>query len=84
MIRNFAPYSLKDIKFTCTDDQRLPDGQCVIASGEQALKLYRLDGDSPELMLVGLAVLAVIYRILAYLVLGGQTDEVQFRTHVRN
>ncbi|KAF8424189.1 ABC transporter [Tirmania nivea] len=75
MIRNVAPYSLKDVKFTCTDDQRLPDGQCVIASGEQALKLYGLVVDSPELMLVGLAVAAVGYRILAYLILRGKMME---------
>jgi len=78
MIRNFTPYSLMGIKFTCTDDQRLPDGRCVIASGEQVLKLYRLDEDSPELMLVGLVVAAVIYRILAYLVLCGKTMEFSF------
>ena len=78
MIRNLVLYSLKDIKFTCTDDQRLPGGQCVIASGEQVLKLYKLDEDSPQLMLLGLAIAAVIYRILAYLVLRGKTMEFSF------
>ena len=78
MVRNFTPYSLKDIKFTCTDDQRLPDGQCMIVSGEQVLKLYGLDEDSPGLMLVGLAVAAVIYRILAYLVLRCKLKELSF------
>ena len=78
MIRNFAPYSLKDFKFTCVDDQKLPNGQCVIASGEQALKLYELDIDCPGLMLVGLAAAVIIYRLLAYLVLRGKMMEFSF------
>jgi len=78
MIRNVAPYSLKDLKFTCTDHQRLPDGQCAIATGQQALKLYGLDEDSPGLMLVGLAAVVVIYRILAYLILRGKMMEFSF------
>lgn len=36
-IRNLAPYSLRGITFTCTESQRLPNGECVISTGEQVL-----------------------------------------------
>jgi hypothetical protein len=41
-IRNLAPYSLRDIAFSCDAQQRLPDGSCTISSGAEALQLYSL------------------------------------------
>lgn len=78
MIHNFAPYSLRGFKFTCTDDQRLPNGDCAIATGEQALLLYGLDEERPEIMLAALAAAVVIYRLVAYLVLRGRMMEFSF------
>ena len=60
-----APYSLHGVVFTCTDFQRLPGGQCPINTGEDALKLYRLDGDA-KLNVMALGLCVVGYRALAY------------------
>lgn len=67
--QNLAPYSLAGVKFTCTDAQRLPGGQCPISTGEDALELFGLAGADPALNLVGLAVTTVVYRVIAYVVL---------------
>jgi hypothetical protein len=39
-IRNLAPYSLRTIVFTCTEAQKLPNGDCPIST--VATVLYRL------------------------------------------
>jgi hypothetical protein len=67
-IANLAPYSLRGQRFTCTEYQRLPDGHCPIETGEQVLELYRLNGD-PGKNLAAVAVCAVVYRLLAYVIL---------------
>ncbi|PQE26531.1 ABC transporter protein [Rutstroemia sp. NJR-2017a BBW] len=64
-IRNLAPYTLRDIHFTCTDAQRLPSGECPIVDGRQALKLYNLDED-PLWNLVALGICTVVYRCVAW------------------
>lgn len=67
-IRNLAPYSLRHIVFTCSDAQRLPNGQCPITTGKQVLDLYNLDTD-PTINIIALGVSALIYRLLAYVLL---------------
>ncbi|MCJ1295273.1 hypothetical protein MMC34_006835 [Xylographa carneopallida] len=67
-IGNLAPYSLDGIVFTCTEAQRLPGGQCPIATGEQALQLYNLNGNA-SLNLMALGIVTVGYRVVAYLLL---------------
>lgn len=67
-LRNLAPYSLRDILFTCNNLQRLPNGRCIIETGKDVLDLYDLD-TNPELNLIGLAACVVIYRALAYVLL---------------
>jgi hypothetical protein len=64
-IRNLAPYSLSHILFTCSQQQRLPDGKCPIENGKEVLGLYRLDTD-PRLNLAMLGVVTVCYRLLAW------------------
>jgi hypothetical protein len=66
--RNLAPYSLANILFTCSDSQRLPDGQCPITTGKEVLQLYNLDTD-PGLNLAMLGLITVLYRVLAYALL---------------
>ena len=67
-IGNLAPYTLAGVHFSCTEDQRLPNGQCPIRDGKDVLNLYNLDGNARlNLMAVGICV--VVYRMLAYLVL---------------
>lgn len=39
--------------FTCTEKQRLPTRECIIAMGKQALGLSKLAGERPEIMGVG-------------------------------
>jgi ABC-type multidrug transport system ATPase subunit len=67
-IGNLAPYTIMGLTFTCTPEQQLPNGQCPISTGEQALKLYNLDTNGWQ-NLVALAVTVVAYRMLAYLLL---------------
>jgi hypothetical protein len=67
-IRNLGPYSLRDIVFTCSDSQRLPDGQCPITTGLQVLDLYGLNAN-PTINIVAIGVTAVVYRLLAYIML---------------
>ena len=67
-VGNLAPYTLRDINFTCTDSQRLSNGDCPISTGEQVLKLYNLDFN-PGLNLLALGCCAIIYRVTAYMIL---------------
>lgn len=67
-IRSLAPYTLRDITFTCTDAQRLPSGECPIVDGRQALKLYGLDED-PLWNLIALGICTVVYRGVAWALL---------------
>lgn len=67
-VRVLGPVSLRGQTFTCSGDERLPDGTCFISTGEQVLQLYKLDVD----FVVNIAALAgtvVAYRLLAYLLL---------------
>ncbi|KAI2486328.1 ABC transporter [Pyrenophora tritici-repentis] len=66
-IGNMAPFTLRGLKFTCEDWQRI-NGQCPIQTGEQVLDLYNLD-KNPEMNLMALGICAVVYRFLAYVVL---------------
>lgn len=63
-----APYSLQGVKFTCSEEQRLPDRSCPISTGEEVLKLYRFD-EEPAVNVAALAVCVVVYRVLAYTLL---------------
>jgi hypothetical protein len=67
-IRNLAPYSLRGIVFHCNDTQRLPNGECIISTGEQVLQLYDLD-TNPAVNIMALGICTVVYRLLAYLIL---------------
>ncbi|RYO77774.1 hypothetical protein DL766_002329 [Monosporascus sp. MC13-8B] len=63
-----APISLRGVRFTCGDAQRLPDGSCTIESGEQVLDLYKLNSD-PYANLGALGTTVVIYRLVAWALL---------------
>ncbi|RYP60653.1 hypothetical protein DL769_008029 [Monosporascus sp. CRB-8-3] len=63
-----APISLRGVRFTCDDAQRLPDGSCTIESGEQVLDLYKLNTD-PYVNLGALGATVVIYRLVAWALL---------------
>lgn len=67
-IRNLAPYSLRDITFTCNDTQKLPNGECIISTGQQVLQLYDLD-TNPGMNIMALGICTLLYRLLAYLLL---------------
>lgn len=68
MVRCLGPYSLRPITFTCEDFQRDQNGRCFIQTGYDALRLYDIDQD-PALNLAVLGAAAVIYRLLAYVLL---------------
>ncbi|KAH6896698.1 P-loop containing nucleoside triphosphate hydrolase protein [Thelonectria olida] len=63
--RAVAPYSLRGVAFTCNDSQKLPDESCPIETGEDVLKLYKLDED-PVLNVAFLGVCVIVYRLLAW------------------
>ncbi|KAL5376837.1 hypothetical protein PMIN06_006870 [Paraphaeosphaeria minitans] len=64
---NMAPYTLRGVKFTCDEYQKI-DGRCPIATGEDALALYKLNKD-PDTYIMALGVCTVVYRLVAYVVL---------------
>ena len=57
-----------DFEFTCTDAQRLPDGNCPIQTGQQALDLFNYH-TSLALNVGALVAVTVAYRLIAYVVL---------------
>ncbi|KAI1331558.1 ABC transporter [Xylariaceae sp. FL0255] len=61
-----ARFSLQGVEFTCDDSQKLPDGQCTIATGEQVLELYNLNVDGVR-NIIALAGTIIVYRLLAWL-----------------
>lgn len=63
-----SPFTLRGVKFTCDDAQRLPDGRCTIETGEQVLDLYKLNVD-PVVNIGALAATIVVYRLVAWLLL---------------
>lgn len=67
-VKALAPVSLRGLTFTCDEAQRLPDGSCIIGTGEQVLQLYKLDVD-PAVNIAALAACVVAYRLVAYLLL---------------
>ena len=67
-IGNLAPYTLAGVQFSCTEDQKLPNGQCPVRDGKDVLDLYNLNGNA-RLNLLAVGVCVVVYRMLAFLVL---------------
>jgi hypothetical protein len=63
-MRNLAPYSLRDITFTCSEVQRLPNGECPISNGVQVLDLYKLNSN-PRMNIMWLGIVTLLYRIFA-------------------
>ncbi|KAK8922855.1 putative ABC transporter ATP-binding protein/permease [Metarhizium anisopliae] len=66
--RSVAPYSLRDIKFICNGEQRLPDGSCPIETGEEVLDLYSFNVD-PVVNIACMAACIVAYRLIAWALL---------------
>lgn len=63
-----APYTLRGVQFSCEASQRLPNGRCIISTGEDVLDLYKLNVNG-TLNLGYLMVLAFAYRIAAWALL---------------
>jgi hypothetical protein len=57
--------SLRNVVFTCKDDQLLADGTCPITTGQQMLQLYNLDVSVVTYSL-GMVACLVIYRAIAF------------------
>jgi len=60
--------SFTDFEFTCTDAQRLPDGNCPIQTGQQVLDLFNYH-TSLASNIGALVAVTVGYRLIAYAVL---------------
>ncbi|KIV99856.1 uncharacterized protein PV09_08524 [Verruconis gallopava] len=67
-IRAVAHYAILPKTFTCNNEQRLPDGECAISTGQQVLDLYDLNGPAAVNVAL-LAVLVVAYRVVAWFAL---------------
>lgn len=67
-VRALGPVSLRGQRFTCGEAHRLPDGRCVLSTGEQVLDLYDLNVDAVA-NIAALAGVIVAYRAVAYLLL---------------
>lgn len=67
-VRSLAPFTLKGVEFTCDVSQRLPDGQCIISTGEQVLQLYKLDVNG-VVNIGALVGCIVVYRLAAWALL---------------
>lgn len=67
-VRALGPVSLKGLTFTCGEDHQLPDGSCVIGTGEEVLQIYNLDVNF-AINAAALAGTVVVYRIVAYILL---------------
>jgi ABC-type multidrug transport system permease subunit len=63
-IRAMAPYSLKNVHFTCEEGQ-MSGGHCSIETGEDVLRLYRLGNDAVT-NIAAMAGCIVVYRLLAW------------------
>jgi len=63
-----------NFEFTCTDAQRLPDGSCPMQTGQEVLDMFNYH-TSLASNIVALVVVAVGFRLVAYVVLRlSQTD----------
>ena len=82
-IGNLAPYTLAGVHFSCTDDQRLPNGQCPINDGKDVLNLYNLNRNA-GLNLLALGICMVVYRVLAFLVLKAKKTRWAWRDRLRS
>ncbi|KAH7010727.1 P-loop containing nucleoside triphosphate hydrolase protein [Macrophomina phaseolina] len=83
VVANLAPYSLRGVRFTCTEAQRLVDGRCPVETGEDVLRLYRLEAGSPALNVLWLGVCTVLYRLLAYALLKARRERWSFPAWLR-
>jgi ABC-type multidrug transport system permease subunit len=66
-VANMAVYLMRGRKFTCAVEQMV-EGVCPLSTGEEVLKLYRLDKDS-GLNLMAFGITTVVYRLIAWGVL---------------
>ncbi|THU84675.1 P-loop containing nucleoside triphosphate hydrolase protein [Dendrothele bispora CBS 962.96] len=68
-VANMMVYTLQGVKFDCDDSEKLSDGSCAFRTGEDVLRLYKLDNVDGGKMLAGLVGITIAYRIVAYGVL---------------
>jgi ABC-type multidrug transport system ATPase subunit/ABC-type multidrug transport system permease subunit len=62
-----ATYTLRNVRFSCSDAKSNADGSCLVENGQDIIRLYNLF-DS-RLSLLYLAILVMGYRALAYILL---------------
>jgi hypothetical protein len=67
-IASILKYSMKGLRFTCTDSQKKPDGSCLIGTGEEVLEMYNMT-EELRWSLMGLVLCTLGYRLLAYVAL---------------
>lgn len=62
-----------NLKLTCNDGGRRPDGTCQFATGKDVLESYGLVTNVSEYLGIVICV-GVIYRLLAYIVLKAKLE----------
>ncbi|KAE8418561.1 hypothetical protein BDV36DRAFT_253685 [Aspergillus pseudocaelatus] len=68
-VTSISVFTMRDLIFTCTEEQRDVNGKCLIETGEQVLQLYKFDQKNPWLQVVGGVVAMLCYRLLVYAIL---------------
>ncbi|KAF1969489.1 putative ATP-binding cassette transporter, partial [Bimuria novae-zelandiae CBS 107.79] len=69
MIGCMSGFSMRDRTFTCKSEETI-DGKCPIQTGQDVLRLYKLEKRDPILDMVVLIVRCVAYRLLAFGIVG--------------
>lgn len=60
-----AVVEFRGLKFTCSPAERLPSGECPLATGEQVLEMYRFEPENLYRDMGIMALLTVAYRFIA-------------------
>jgi hypothetical protein len=78
-----AQYAFRGIRFTCNVAQRLPNGNCPQTTGEEVLRLYKLD-TGVKLNLMALGIATIVYRLVAYAVLKTEKSRIFSRSWTKS
>ncbi|KAB8277491.1 P-loop containing nucleoside triphosphate hydrolase protein [Aspergillus minisclerotigenes] len=68
-VTSISVLTMRDLAFTCAEEQRDVNGKCLIETGEQVLQLYKFNQKNPWLEALGGVVAMLCYRLLVYAIL---------------
>ncbi|KAB8258136.1 P-loop containing nucleoside triphosphate hydrolase protein [Aspergillus pseudonomiae] len=71
--------TMRDVVFSCTEEQRDVNGKCLIETREEVLQMYKFDQKSLWLEVLGCVVAMLCYRVLVYAILKAKTKRLNSR-----